>query len=206
MDKLTSKEKLLIVAEKIFAEKGYQGASIREIAAAADINSSAISYYFNGKYGLYNAVVKNRIEVVFSAINTPELQNMQPKDIIALYVKSISKTHEAYPYYSKILQQEILLPTGVLKTAAREYIRPLIDILCRALKQGVDEGTFISELDYKKTVMILAGTINFYYLAKPIHKNFIEQNEVFGREFTEYLLKIFFRGISKSEVTDNEVK
>jgi len=53
----SSKEKLLQAAIQNFATCGYEGASTRQIAAAAGVNISAIAYYFGGKRGLYRAVL-----------------------------------------------------------------------------------------------------------------------------------------------------
>ncbi len=49
----TTRGKLLLVAEKLFAEKGYHGAGVREITSKAGVNTSAISYYFGSKKNLF---------------------------------------------------------------------------------------------------------------------------------------------------------
>lgn len=48
---------LLKAAIRLFAKKGYEGASIREIAEAAGVNSSLISFHFGGKAGLHTAAL-----------------------------------------------------------------------------------------------------------------------------------------------------
>ena len=57
-----SRARLLASAGELFAERGYNGVSTRELAKAADVNVSAIAYYFRGKKGLYRAVFKQLIE------------------------------------------------------------------------------------------------------------------------------------------------
>ncbi len=49
---------LLNAAKKLFAQKGLSGTSIRDIATEANLNSSMISYYFEGKEGLYKECLK----------------------------------------------------------------------------------------------------------------------------------------------------
>ena len=56
------KERLIRAAMELFAEYGYDKVSIRQLAAAAGVNSSMISYYFNGKGGLYEAVIKELLQ------------------------------------------------------------------------------------------------------------------------------------------------
>lgn len=57
-----SREKILNAATKLFAEKGFDGVSIREICKEANINICMISYYFGGKKELYQAIIDNLIE------------------------------------------------------------------------------------------------------------------------------------------------
>lgn len=52
-----SKERILAVAAKLFAEKGYDGVGVREICAKSGVNVSMVSYYFGGKEELYNALL-----------------------------------------------------------------------------------------------------------------------------------------------------
>jgi len=53
-----SRDRLFHAAIKIFAKRGYEGASTREISKEAQTNISAILYYFEGKEGLYQKVLE----------------------------------------------------------------------------------------------------------------------------------------------------
>ena len=52
MKKITSRQKILLCAEKLFAEKGYDGARIDRIASEAGVNKALIYYYFKSKRGV----------------------------------------------------------------------------------------------------------------------------------------------------------
>ena len=62
----TTREEILNMAQKVFAEVGFKEATVRQICKAAKANVCLISYYFGGKDGLYNAVFErvgqNRVE------------------------------------------------------------------------------------------------------------------------------------------------
>ena len=55
----STKARILTAAEGVFAEKGFQGASTREIAAAAEVNISSLHYHWESKETLYFAVFRN---------------------------------------------------------------------------------------------------------------------------------------------------
>ena len=57
-----AKEKILNTEFKLFAQKGYDGTSIREICKSANINICMISYYFGGKQELYQEIITNLIK------------------------------------------------------------------------------------------------------------------------------------------------
>ncbi len=61
-----SKEKIIKVAIKEFAEKGYEPVTTRDICTKADINISAIYYYFQNKRGLYEEVLRRVVEILNS--------------------------------------------------------------------------------------------------------------------------------------------
>ena len=52
---LQPREKILLIALELFAELGFERATVRQIAKKAQVNVSAISYYFGDKVGLYRA-------------------------------------------------------------------------------------------------------------------------------------------------------
>jgi AcrR family transcriptional regulator len=57
-----TKERILRVAERLFAEHGYDGISMRGLAAAAGVQLALLSYYFGNKLGIYRAVFERRID------------------------------------------------------------------------------------------------------------------------------------------------
>ncbi len=60
---INTKNRLIEVALELFALYGYEGVSTRKIVEKADVNISAINYYFGGKEGLYKAAIESKIEL-----------------------------------------------------------------------------------------------------------------------------------------------
>lgn len=68
-----SQEKILDAAEALFAARGFNGVSVKEIASAADVDASLLHYYFASKAGLHAAVLARRSQ----AVNDARLVSMQ---------------------------------------------------------------------------------------------------------------------------------
>src|SRR6478609_384534 len=87
------KIEIIHVAEKLFAEKGFEGTSVRDIAGAANINVAMISYYFGSKEKLLEAMVLYRIESLSLQLENLYQEDISPIEkmdkVIELYIKRI---------------------------------------------------------------------------------------------------------------------
>src|SRR6058998_272669 len=71
--RMTGKERrlqLVDVGRRLFAEKGFEGTSVEEIAAKAGVSKPVVYEHFGGKEGLYAVVVDREIEVLLSMVTT----------------------------------------------------------------------------------------------------------------------------------------
>ena len=67
-----TREKIIKAASRAFARDGYEGASIRAIVAAAEVNQAAINYHFGSKEGLYRAVLQTALRALMSDDDAPQ--------------------------------------------------------------------------------------------------------------------------------------
>ncbi|HEY9508053.1 MAG TPA: TetR family transcriptional regulator, partial [Gemmatimonadales bacterium] len=61
-----TRDKILDIAESLFARRGYDRTTIKQIGAGAGLNPALIYYYFAGKEGLYKAVLQRFFDTVLS--------------------------------------------------------------------------------------------------------------------------------------------
>jgi AcrR family transcriptional regulator len=87
-----TRQRLLAAACEVFAQRGFELASTRDIAARAGVKSPALSYYFGDKLGLYLACVdsvtsriKSRLEPVFIKVEEAVSKATLMSDLIELY-------------------------------------------------------------------------------------------------------------------------
>lgn len=79
-----SEQKIIEVATALFAHKGFEGASTREICKLAGVNISLISYYFGGKEELYKRIVDEIVQKIINYAQQNILMGASPEMIDTL--------------------------------------------------------------------------------------------------------------------------
>lgn len=194
--------KLIRAGIRLFAAYGYDKVSIRKIAAEAGVNSSMISYYFNGKSGFYEAIVKELLQNSDEFIGLLQTQDIDPREGFKLYVQAISKIHYKYPpEFVKLVYREMLNPSEAFNNFAVNKFKRNFSVLLKLIDKGKTMGIFRKELDSEKILLMFVSVVNFYFLAKPLHSMVIKQDKNFTESYLEQVVKIFLHGI---EVSENE--
>ena len=140
VDGIEARTRLLDSALHLFAERGYAKTSTREIAKAANVNISAISYYFGDKAGLYRAVYNDprTNPTVDPAIFEPGISDLRTalSMLLCTFTDSL-KQGEIIETCMKLHFREMLEPTGLWVEEIDNTIRPahqgLVKLLCRHL-------------------------------------------------------------------------
>ncbi len=63
-----TRDRILDVAEKLFAERGLAGTGVRDIARAADLTAASLYNHFEGKQDLYDAVIERGVRPLLAVI------------------------------------------------------------------------------------------------------------------------------------------
>ena len=64
-----TRARIIAAAMRLFGEKGYEGASTRDIAAAAGVNAPALQYYFDNKEGVFRACIETIAEQAWDSLS-----------------------------------------------------------------------------------------------------------------------------------------
>ena len=76
------REQLLDVGRKLFAEKGFEGTSVEEIAARAEVSKPVVYEHFGGKEGLYAVVVDREIRLLLDSITASLGTDARPRVLL----------------------------------------------------------------------------------------------------------------------------
>ena len=100
--------KIIKAAVRIFADEGYDGASIRHIVARADVNQAAINYHFGGKEGLYRAVLQEALKALLREnVATAQAPANLARDELSLYLRIFNwETVRPSPAFAKFMAED----------------------------------------------------------------------------------------------------
>ncbi|UJF17115.1 CerR family C-terminal domain-containing protein [Vibrio sp. SS-MA-C1-2] len=99
--KIDSKQQLLEASIELFAEKGFDNVTIRQIAESANVNSAMITYHFNNKEGLYIAV----FEYIAFYLNEMINQKIDKHQEAIKLILNHGETADKHQLFSSILTQ-----------------------------------------------------------------------------------------------------
>lgn len=162
-DKIDKKDHILDVAEKVFSELGYDGASTRTISGEAGVNMAMLNYYFGSKEGLFLAVFNRKI-ISFQNLlqNLGNDGNMSAWEKMEKYIELYAQRVVNNNCFQKMLYQEIsMAKRGELTDKISEILMKNVSELRRILQDGIESGEFNADVDAEMVTSTIYGTKNF---------------------------------------------
>ncbi len=135
----TNVKKILQAAEQLFAEKGYAGASMGDIAQLADLPKSNVHYYFSTKKALYQEVLLALLEVWKQDALCFELYD-DPRVVLSTYIRA-KMNHSRYRAHgSKIWAAEVMQGAPILKERLRDNLYEWAKLKESKIREWIDSG------------------------------------------------------------------
>lgn len=177
---LSTEDKILLAASKVFTEKGFSGTRTRDIAEEAGINLALLNYYFRTKEKLFEQVMKVKILLLFGQI-IPIVTNEKTSLEEKIDLASVK--------YFEILSKNPNLPLFVLseiqkKTSDIKSILPFDKVLKNSflMKQIQEKNSEINPFHF--LINFISMTV-FPFLGKPILQTFELMNDSEFQKFVE---------------------
>jgi AcrR family transcriptional regulator len=165
-----TRTRLIEAAGQEFAERGFEGATIRSICARAEANLAAVNYHFGDKERLYQAAV---LEAHRQGCVGPEvLESLgeieDPVEALRRFVGHMLRHVFAIrddSWQHRLFTREIMAPTAACDTLVRERIRPRFEFLNRILARLSPE---LDESRRTAAAFSVIGQCIFYRMGRPI--------------------------------------
>jgi AcrR family transcriptional regulator len=173
---VNTEDQILEAAERIFQDKGMEGARMQEIADKAGINKAMLHYYYRSKQLLFEAVFKKAFALLAPQLNKVLNDDSSIEDKIKNFTKDYISFILKHPYIPKFVIQELNRnPEFILKIQKSKGF-PNITKFKKQLELEISKGHIIPIKAEQLFINIMALNI-FPFVAKPLVKAFISMDD-----------------------------
>jgi AcrR family transcriptional regulator len=192
---------IIKAAVHLFAEKGFQGASVRDIVVKARVNQAAINYHFKGKDGLYLEVLKTALEKLTEhAGSEPEkLKSLSREEALRSFVYQQLRPllfRDEMSRYIRLFAWESAHPSKIflkfMATNTGSYLTTAVDIVRRFLPPDTQKRAALC------VAIWLMGQCSIFVRNRELfaHEPFsITTDEPFTDELTELVTRLAIGGL-----------
>jgi AcrR family transcriptional regulator len=200
----TTRERIVEAAGEIFAEKGFDATTVRDICQRAEANVAAVNYYFGDKQRLYvEAVVRahrwrmERAKLPEWTTNTTSQQKL--RDFVVTFLRRI-RTGPEGTWHTRLVMREMLNPHEACAELVESSIRPQFEILQSILREFLPDD--VSEEQLHLTAFSIVGQCLFYHFADPVIRSLILRDEYAGydvEKLANHIVRFSLRAIEGAE-------
>ncbi|TXF74950.1 TetR/AcrR family transcriptional regulator [Chryseobacterium sp.] len=196
---ISKEENILFTAEKLFAEKGFEGTSTREISKEANVNISMISYYFGSKEKLFERIFEVRMteSLLFTkeVLANPDLNEWEKLNlIINRYTERVKRLQTFYI----IMQREQLTNKNLhIVKFLNESKMGFLDIYAELIESGLRSGVFTKKPRLEFLHSTVSGIIFSSLHTLKVYKEYFKADENYENQYFDEL-KIHITNILKN--------
>jgi AcrR family transcriptional regulator len=130
---LETRERILDAAEAVFAQRGFDAATTREIAALSETNVATPYSYFAGKEALYTAVIERAIAPLIELMDQFAAKSDKP-GAAAEAIHAVLSRLASHEGTTRLLYREVVADGPLAEMLTRTLFEPLIDRVCTELR------------------------------------------------------------------------
>jgi len=189
----TRKDRIMDAALRIFAEKGFQNATITEISKKAGVSEATIYEYFGTKEDLLFAIPEKISNDTYEASSNviPYIKGVEGKirAILLFYVQ----LYQTNPDYSALVLLQLMSNKRFRQTPAHAAIRKSSHGLLDCIREGIADGTFKKDANPYLIRSMLMGTVEHLFIHW--HMQGMPKQKTSVADMLDPLIEIIFDGI-----------
>ncbi|CAN5265765.1 TetR/AcrR family transcriptional regulator [soil metagenome] len=145
--KVRTRQKVLDAARGLFAERGYEPATIRDIARAAGMSTGAVFANFQDKAELFEAVLTEDMGALAETVKAgAQADGTVAARLNAALSAGYHGSLDQLPLFQAIVARSWFQPQAA-ETRARAATKPLLDVITQVLRDGVGKGELKQDVD-----------------------------------------------------------
>ncbi|WCT72869.1 TetR/AcrR family transcriptional regulator [Sphingomonas naphthae] len=158
-----TRKQILEIATEEFADKGYSGARIDEIAERTNTSKRMIYYYFESKEGLYRSVLAQAYARIRRTEAVAELESMPPAEAMARLTEITFDYHSEHPEFVRLVMNENIQRGAMIGSIDSTQTRSdsVVGMIGELIRRGEADGVFREGLDPLQLHMTMSA-LSFY--------------------------------------------
>ena len=211
---VSTRQRILDAAESLFADRGFEGAAMRDIAAGASLNPASLYNHFSSKQALFEAVLERGLRPVFEVLDTLELVDWSPESLDAATDTFMAQLARQ-PRLPALLEHEALSGGRHLTHITQKWLRPLFERALATFKETRASGRASALAHWEDDELpILLMTFHHVILGNfalvpmlrevldedPLSPNAMER----GKRFARKVVRLLVLGRASSEAPEAE--
>ncbi len=152
--------RIMAAAETVFAEHGFRGATVDEIARCAEMSKPNLLYYFHNKEALYRAVLEHTLDIWLKPLAEIDADK-DPETEIRRYIARKIEASRKYPNASRIFASEMLRGAPVLGDYLRGALKALVARKCAVIERWIAEKK-LAPIDPIHLIFMIWATTQHY--------------------------------------------
>ncbi len=142
-----TRDRVLQVAQALFAERGYRGTSLRDIAKRIGIKAPSLLHHFPSKQQLYLAVLDKMFESLEDAANAIAWGRESRQERMRQAIGDTIDFIASHPDFVRIMWKEMADESGVGRQVLKRRLPPLFSTAVNFIFRGQRDGEFRAEVD-----------------------------------------------------------
>lgn len=164
-------ETILDAASEVFADKGYEGARVDELARAAGVNKATLYYQIGDKEAIYHAVITRVLARTADEVCAAVAEVSDGEEKIRHYINIFARHAGNMRYAAPIMLREVASGGRNLPESALQQMGRMLGALSETITEGEKAGVFRPVNEFMVHMMIV-GSLTLYSANEPIrHRN-----------------------------------
>jgi len=161
------RNRILDAASSVFAEKGFAGARVDDIAARAGINKAMLYYHVGDKTALYSAVLLRNFERVRVALDEALATGGSARARLEAVITALTNMVQRHPDHPRMMLREIASGAASLEPEVLAAMLEVVGVVRALIAEGTAAGEFRAT-DPVLTHLTLVGAVVFLNATAPI--------------------------------------
>jgi AcrR family transcriptional regulator len=190
---------LLLAARRLFADHGFDGASVRAITNAAETNLGAITYHFGSKRRLYEAVMERAITPLANAVVSAAELPGPPAARVAAVVRAYFEVLTDDPDIPSLMMQDLVIgkASPVPAVASVPPLRRVVATLSRLVEEGQASGEFRAGEPRLMAVSMIALPVHMNLVRRPLKAFGFDLDDAQTRErLIQHVIAFAYAGLA----------